>query len=208
MNAQDVSSDQRRAYWWQAQRNDFGLPDSLYAPLPLALVLILALGVGSSFIGLLPGVDTQTATLSGAGAPWIGLGVLLVSAGVLYGRVLHNGYAPLWMAVIVACAVVIALLINTLALDVLVVEYPDAFIGGLGLGWLFGGLLILAGFLFDGFVLSVLMGVVMGLLLGGLAGLPIGFEAMVLLMFVYGPIGALAGGLAGMLRPLFSRRRR
>jgi hypothetical protein len=126
--------------------------------------------VGSSFIGLFPGVNTRSATLSGAGAPWIGLIVLLAIAGVWYWRELHNGYSPLGMGVIVACAVAIALLVNTLSLQVLVVRQPDAFIGGLGLGLLFGGLLFLMGFLFKGFMLSVYMGAIMGLFLGGLAG--------------------------------------
>jgi len=206
MDYRHASPEQSRAFWWQSQQNDFGLPDAVYAPLPFAVVLVLALGVGSSFIGLFPGVDTHTATLSGLGAPWIGLLVLLAVAGLWYWRVLHKGYAPSGMAIITLCALVIALLVNTLALDVLAVEYPDAFIGGLGLGLLFGGLLLLIGFLFEKFVLSVLMGLLMGLFLGVLAGFAIGFEAILLLIFIYGPIGALAGGLAGMLRPMLVRR--
>jgi hypothetical protein len=208
MSAQGPFSEGNRASWWRAQRNAFGLPDSLYAPVPFAVVLVVALGAGSGFLGLYPGVNTHTATLSGEGAPWIGLIVLLAVAGLWYWRVLHNGYALQAMALIVAGAVIVDLLVNSLALDVLATEEPDAFIGGLGLALLLGGLLLFLGLLFEGFVPSVLMGALMGLFLGGLAGFPVGLTAMLIMAVIYGPIGALAAGFGGLLRLVLTRFRR
>ncbi len=203
--------EKKRATWWQEQRSsirDFGLPGVLGGPWPVTILLVLALGVGSAVIGLIPGVNTHDVTLSGAGAPWIGLVVLLAVAAVWYWRELRHGYPLPWMAIIVAAAVVLALLVNTLALDTLAVEQPDAFIGGMGLGWLMGGLLFLMGFLFEGFALSLLMGVLMGVFLGVLAGFVISFDAVLIMVGIYAPLGVLAGGLAGILRPVVQDFRR
>ncbi|MBN2471992.1 MAG: hypothetical protein JXN59_14825 [Anaerolineae bacterium] len=208
MHEPTLSRDERRAYWWQAQRNDFGLPDFLYAPLPFAVLLVLALGAGSAFLGLYPGVNTHDVTLSGAGAPWIGLLVLVAFAALWYRAILHRGYSLPWMAGIVVLAIGLALAVNALALDVLLPDYPDALIGGLGMVALLGGLLLLMGFLFEGFVLCVLMGTLMGIFVGVLAGFALGFEYVLMMVAIYGPIGALLGSIGGLLRPWFAEFRR
>lgn len=199
------------AAWWREQRGkvrDFGLPGALAEPLLVMVLLVLSLGVGSAAIGLLPGVDTHAVTLSGAGAPWIGLVVLGIVAALWYGRELRRAFSLPWMAGIAAAAVVLALLANSLALDSLAVDQPDALIGSLGMGWLLGGLLLLMGFLFEGFTVSLLMGVLMGILLGVLLGFVISFDAVLIMVGIYGPLGGLAGGLAGTLRPLLRGLRR
>lgn len=199
---------QQRARWWRSQRNTFGLPDRLYSPLPFAVIAITTLGVGGGFLGLLPGVNTQEAALSDRGAPWIGLIIVLIVAGVWIGHALRHGYAPLSLAIIVALAWVLALGITRLSLDVLVEAMPDAFIGGLGLAFLFGPLLLAVSLIFDGFILSVTMGTVMGALLGGLAGFPISFSSLLLMAAIHGTIGGLAGGMAAVLRSGIRRLRR
>lgn len=184
-----------RARWWKAQQNTFGLPNRLYAPLPFAVVVVAGMGIGSGFLGL----------LSGVGAPWIGLVVLALTAGLWYWRVLHKGYSAVWMIVMIAPAAVFAVLVSTLTLDVLVVELPDAVIGGLGLAFLFVPLLLALSLLLDGFVLSVYVSTFMGGFIGGMAGFPIDFGVLLLFIFVYAPIGALVGGIGGILRLLIRR---
>lgn len=199
---------QQRARWWQSQRSTFGLPDRLYSPLPFAAVAVTTLGVGGGLLGLLPGVNTQEATLSDWGAPWIGLMIVLIVSGVWTGHALRHGYSPLSLAIIVAFALVLAVGINSLSLDVLVEAMPDTFIGGLGLSFVFGPLLLAIGLIFDGFILSVYMGTFMGVLLGGLAGFPISFSSLMLMAVMYGTIGGLAGGLAAVVRSQVKRLRR
>lgn len=207
MNASDPSSQDARAAWWLAQRNNFGLPDALYAPLPFGVLLAAALGAGCAFIGLYPGVSTLDATLSGVGAPWIGLGLLLLLAALLYWRALRHAYAPLPLALIVGAALLLDLLVNALALDLLLPEQADALIGGLGLLPMISGLLLLLGLLFEGLVLSTLMGTLMGALLGGLMGFVLSEAALLIMLLIYTPLGALAGLLGGLLRPLLLRLR-
>lgn len=199
---------QQRARWWRSQRNTFGLPDRLYSPLPFAATAATALGMGGGFLGLLPGVNTQQATLSGQGAPWIGLMIVMIVAGLWTGHALRHGYSPLGLAIIVALALVFALGITALSLDILVVDMPDAFIGGLGLAFLFGPLLLAIGLLFDGFVLSIYMSAFMGALLGGLAGFPVSLSGLLLMAVIHAAIGGLAGGLAAIIRSGIRQLRR
>ncbi|MBL8134812.1 MAG: hypothetical protein JNL42_23330 [Anaerolineae bacterium] len=201
----DALPQQKRARWWAAQQNTFGLPKSLYAPLPFAVVTVIGLGAGGGFLGLVPGVNTLEATLSGVGAPWIGLAVVGLVAGLWYWRALRHAYAAVWMVAMTGLAGGIAVLVSTLVLDVLVVELPDAVIGGLGLAFLFVPLLLALSLLLDGFVLSVYVSTFMGGFIGGMAGFPIDFGVLLLFIFVYAPIGALVGGIGGILRPLIRR---
>lgn len=206
MNQELHSAKARRAQWWLAQRNDFGLPNALYAPGPVAVMLVLGLGVGSGFLGLFPGANTHEMTLSGVGAPWIGLVILLAIAGLWYWQVFHNGYSRLAMGAIVGVACVVAVLISTLTLDVLVDENPDAVVGALGaMGWIIGALLLMMGLLFEWFIVSLLMGALMGLLIGLLVSFGLGGSYIPIMMVVYGSIGILAGGLGGLLRPVLLR---
>jgi hypothetical protein len=200
-----MSAQEKRRAWWQSQRNVLSLPRFINAPLAIAVLLVLGLGAGSCFLGLLPGVNTHEVTLSGAGTPWIGLVILLVVAALWYWRILHNGYSLLAMGGIVALAIVIALLLNGFALNTLAPQNPDATIGGLGIGWLFGGLLLATGFTNEGFILSLLMGAFMGVFLGVLSSFMFGFEYILIFVLIYGPIGILAGGIGGVLRPIVQR---
>ncbi len=208
MDSWDLSPSEQRAAAWRWEQNDFGLPDFLYTPLTFTIFLIVTLGVSSSVLGLLPGVNTRAATLSGVGTPWISLLALLVIAGFWSWRALSSLYATLSLALIVAAAVIVTLLANLLFLDTLLIQNPDAFIGSLGLCLFTIPLFFLMGFLFEGFMLSAYMGLFTGLLLGGLLGFPLSFGGFFIMMFIHGPLGALAGGTAGLVRPMFRNRRR
>ncbi|MCA9888322.1 MAG: hypothetical protein KC546_08110 [Anaerolineae bacterium] len=208
MTPRNLSPEEKRANWWDSQRNSFGLPDALYAPLPIALLLIIGLGIGSSFLGLYPGVDTHEVTLSGAGAPWLGVVILLVIAALWYGVILHRGYSLLMMGLIALIAALLSVAVTQLSLDTLAPEYPDTFIGGLGMVFLIGAVTLLVGFAMEGnFILSLLMGAFMGLFMAILAGFILGFEAILIMMLMYGSTGIIIGGLSGLLRLLYMRLR-
>ena len=208
MTPRNLSPEEKRANWWDSQRNSFGLPDALYAPLPIALLLIIGLGIGSSFLGLYPGVDTHEVTLSGVGAPWLGVVILLVIAALWYGVILHRGYSLLMMGLIALIAALLSVAVTQLSLDTLAPEYPDTFIGGLGMVFLIGAVTLLVGFAMEGnFILSLLMGAFMGLFMAILAGFILGFEAILIMMLMYGSTGIIIGGLSGLLRLLYMRLR-
>ncbi|MCA9884147.1 MAG: hypothetical protein KC708_14285 [Anaerolineae bacterium] len=208
MTPRNLSPEEKRANWWDSQRNSFGLPDALYAPLPIALLLIIGLGIGSSFLGLYPGVDTHEVTLSGVGAPWLGVVILLVIAALWYGVILHRGYSLLMMGLITLIAALLSVAVTQLSLDTLAPEYPDAFIGGLGLALLMGAVLVLMGLVMeDSFILSLLIGGAIGLLMAVLAGFVISFDAILIMILIYGPLGIIGGGIGGLLRLLYMRLR-
>jgi hypothetical protein len=182
------------------QNDGFGMPSVLYAPLPFAILMTLALGIGGACIGLLPGVNTFDVTLSGAGAPWIGLIVVVGIAGVWYAVLLHRGYTLPWLAGIIAVSVGLALLVNALVLNTLAPELPDTTIGALGMGWLLGAVLGFIGLLGKQFVSSTLLSTLMGAFIGGLGGMIISFEGLLIMGVMYGAIGTLAGGTAALIK--------
>jgi len=206
MDDHEESIHERRERWWFSQRDDFGLPGALYAPLPVAILLVIALGLGCAFVGLFPGVDTRDVTLSGAGAPWIGLLVLSVVSMFWQLTTLKYAFSSLWVGIMLAVSVVLVVGVSLISVNVLAEEWPDPFIGGMGILWLLGGLLLLMGFLFDGFLLSLLMGAMMGAFLGVMSAFVISFEAVLIMVAIYLPVGALAGGIAGALKPLIKPR--
>ncbi len=205
MDYQELPAAERRAQWWSWERRKFDLPGFLYHPLLFAVILVAVLGAGSGFIGLLPGVDTHRATLSGVGAPWLGLVTLVGIAALWYWQALHNGYPLPWMAAIVVAAAAVLLLITDLALKELAVTQTDTFIGGLGTGLLMGGLGLLMGLALDGLLLGILLGLLMGVVIGVLLGLPLDFEAILIMALINSTIMALTAGIGGMLHPFIKK---
>ena len=202
-------SPDNRLIWWQAQRGDFGLPDFIYTLLVFAVILVFGLGAGSAFIGLFPGVNTQTASISGAGVPWLGLLALVVTAAIWFGVELRYGFSWLILALIVVGAAAVSAIVSTLSLDVLAAEEPDAFVGGLGLLPLIGVLLLaVSAMVGEGLILGASFGLLAGILIGGLAGFPISFNAVLIMMLIFAPVGVIAGGFGGLIRAAVRRRRR
>ncbi len=202
MDYREVSVEERRARWWERERQKFDLPAALYRPRPFAVILIAVLGAGSAFVGLFPGLDMHNLAVSGVGASWIGLLTLLIVAGLWYWRDLQHGYPPRWMAGIVAAAALVAVIVTTLFLSMLSgadVGTLDTLVGGLGAGPLMAGLGLFMGLLLgDGVLLGVLLGLIIGVVAGVMLGLPKDLPGILLMAAIFGSVIPLVAGTAAL----------